>query len=135
MAEAEGIPPTASTASTGPGIRYIGQHCYAYSGLIKADQTTVRSMLEFVSGTGYLLTEFSFTMAQAVGDDILYSIYLNDILILGLINEQSGYNLNASPWRLNIPPFTKVKVTVKDLTGDNSRDTFAAMTGRVYGAD
>ena len=35
MPETDTIPVSASVASTGLGIRYIGEHCYAYSGTIE----------------------------------------------------------------------------------------------------
>ena len=56
MPETDTIPVSASIASTGKGIRYIGDHAYAYSGAVALDNTTdENTYLEFTSGSGYIV--------------------------------------------------------------------------------
>jgi len=134
MAEAEGIPPTASVASVGPGIRYLGkEHCYAYSGVINASGET--TYLEFTSGSGYILAKIQAVTDQANGDDFNIKFYLNDIVVgvaHAFFYSNSTYVLGAAKWDLIIPPFTEVKITIQNI---NSADEWAVMlTGRVYDA-
>ena len=60
MPETDVIPTSASVASTGPGIRYIGDHCYAMSGAITSTGSATgadTSYLNFVTGTGYIVAK------------------------------------------------------------------------------
>jgi len=133
---------TASTysVSTGLGINYIGEHCYAYGGKnIVTAATTPRIFMEFTTGSGYIHAKFFFgydTTGAASGNEIGYEIFLNDISILdntGLYGH--GWSLTgSSPPELILPPFTKVRVQMEtDDTGGLILNAF--MTGRVYGVD
>ena len=51
MPDTDTIPVSASVASTGLGIRYIGDFAYAYSGPVAADNTAT-ALLDFTSGSG-----------------------------------------------------------------------------------
>ena len=59
MPETDTIPVSASVASTGKGIRYIGDYAYAYSGTdaitAAAGETT---KLEFTTGSGLIVAQF-----------------------------------------------------------------------------
>ena len=59
MPETDTIPVSAGIASTGKGIRYIGDHCYAYSGTFQA-ATSAATMLSFTTGSGFIVGEFTF---------------------------------------------------------------------------
>ena len=137
MAEAEGIPPTASVASVGLGINYIGSHCYAYGGTnIVTAATTPRTFLEFTTGSGYIHAKFFFgydTTGAASGNEIGYEIFVNDISIIDNTGYYGhGWSLTgSSPPELILPPFTKVTVQMEtDDSGGLRLNAF--MTGRVY---
>ena len=49
----------AQFTSAGKGLTVIGDHCYAYSGDIEAT-TASQTALEFATGKGYILGEFTF---------------------------------------------------------------------------
>ena len=57
MPETDTIPVSASIASTGKGIRYIGSHAYAYSGSVGVDNNET-TLLEFTTGAGYITAIF-----------------------------------------------------------------------------
>jgi len=137
MAEAEGIPPTASTASVGLGISYVGSHCYSYGGTnIVSAGTTPRVFMEFTTGSGYIHAKFFFgydTTGAATGNEIGYAIFLNDLSILdNTAFYGHGWSLTgSSPPELILPPFTKVRVEMEtDDSGGLLLNAF--MTGRVY---
>ena len=58
MPETDTIPVSASVASTGKGIRYIGDYAYAYSGKIVINNETV-DFLDFTSGAGYIVAKLT----------------------------------------------------------------------------
>jgi len=134
MAEAEGIPPTASVASVGPGIRYIGNHCYAYSGNITdaSSGTAGSTALDFTTGAGYIQARVSI-VSDEVSTAALYSkIELNGVNVfrLNIDSSSSGGFQFDNPFYMLIPPFTRFHL----LVGANASVDFTAMiTGRVYG--
>ena len=60
MPETDTIPVSASIASTGLGIRYIGDHAYAYSGTFVAS-TSEQTVLDFTTGSGYIVATLTLT--------------------------------------------------------------------------
>ena len=54
MPETDTIPVSASIASTGKGIRYIGDYAYAYSGALVLE-TSLIDFLNFTTGTGFIV--------------------------------------------------------------------------------
>ena len=139
MTEADVIQPSPSIASTGPGIRYIGGHCYVFSGDIPA-QNSLSTRLEFVSGSGYIVGELQFngyvddaniTAGQIGGA----TISLNDIVIATLKNDTISEDMpSLVTMKMVIPPQTKVEVQC--IAGDTDVNAQGSLifTGRVYGA-
>ena len=80
MMKAEPLPPDASIASTGLGIRYIGDYVYAYSGLYVAS-TTVETKLEFTTGAGFIVGQLQLNAPVSTGavQKSIATIFLNDI--------------------------------------------------------
>jgi len=133
------VQPEASIASTGKGIRYIGQHCYAYAGSVVANNNTV-TCLNFTTGSGYVVAEFSQALNYSnVGNGKLigFTIELNGTVICDNLEatQTFGTNENNQPSTFNfiIPPNTQVKT---EATTDGAADIpfYHSITGRVYGA-
>jgi len=140
MAKAEGIPPTASVASVGFGLNYIGkEHCYAYSGVV-AVAPTETTMLDFTTGAGFIFGKFQFDYATlkdaAPGDDAFYKIEFNGLSICQYLDV--GYSSSAradphDPIPVIIPPFTHVVVSA-EMGTSNTINQAVRLTGRVYDA-
>jgi len=136
MPETDVIPTSASIASTGPGIRYIGKHCYAYSGLITdndsgSPQTT---LLDFISGSGYIDARLSILSDETAADALYTLIELNGVGVFRLDGDASGIGSFQfdNPFYMIIPPFTRFHLKV----GASATVVFSAMiAGRVYGAE
>ena len=132
MTEADVIQPSASTASTGKGVRYIGNHLYGLSGSLDANGTN--TYLEFTSGSGYARVAIQCYNNDSTSEQIKWIITFNDITIIQFFQEGRGsaFRGQGADNDLLIPPFTKVKIT-----GYNNAQTFGTvvMVGRVYGAD
>jgi len=142
MAEAEGIPPTASVASVGPGINYVGDRVFAYAGLFDSS-TTEFEMLNFTTGSGIIVGEFIlngsvlFTGDSHLGGNSAYKISLNEIAVSTVKIDTTGTDVGmpmTNEQRVIIPPFTKVVLSC--VVGENSttEQVSAYFTGRVYDA-
>lgn len=140
MAKAEGIPPTASVASLGFGIQYIGNHIYGASGEINTNNN-VLTALEFTSGSGYILAFIYWGVDITDFDtdkNVGLEIKLNDLLFY-----QTRGQLSASgDWdgivgnikvEFLIPPFTPVKIEVSTNQANTVGQTIL-ISGRVYDA-
>jgi len=124
------VQPEASVVQTGFGIRYVGDHCYAYNNASATDSET--TILEFVSGSGYIVGEFNFNKNTGDGDDMQYQVYLNDQVIQGWIHDYSGRGFRNLVL-LTIPPLTLVKATATNDTSSTGRLVVLSFSGRVYG--
>ena len=84
MPETDVIPTSASVASTGKGIRYIGDHAYAYSGAVvtggggSADGT----VLEFTTGSGYISGQLMYQVDDLGGPTLYVEVKINDVVVL-----------------------------------------------------
>jgi len=138
MAEAEGIPPTASVASTGFGINYVGNWAYAYSPSLTIT-TATQTILEFISQAGILVSRFHFLgplqFSDPAGGRIsTYQVSLNDDIVAVVKCDNSGSEHYQEKIQLILPPFTKVKVIVDSNDSDANFVGSVIVTGRVYDA-
>jgi len=128
------VQPEASVAATGLGIRYIGEHCYAYNIVDVANSEL--SLLETTTGSGYIVATLQFGYAEPTTDNYRYRIYLNDILTTVYIT--TGGDHYTSPDNLVpiiIPPLTKLKATAANLSSSDDIFQAASLIGRVYGVE
>ncbi len=135
MAKAEGIPPSASIASPGLRLNYIGEHCYGYSGAITVGQET-KAALDFTTGSGYIIGKLFFTYditGYSAGEEIGYQVKLNDVEVVDAVYGANITTPTTNVYQLEIllPPFTTTQINFvsTDATGINMTMVF---TGRVY---
>ena len=141
MPHTDTIPVSASIASTGTGIRYIGEHCYAYSGLIQIN-TSLTECLNFTLGSGYVISDLTLCGAAKhdggtnTGANTVYEIYFNDVRFLLIKVESIQEDMPAMETiPLLIPPFTQVKIAFRCDVSTANLFNSVALTGRVYGAE
>ena len=124
--------PEASVVTTGLGIRYIGDFCYAYSGIQVATGGGTATLLEFTSGSGIIVCELTFVEDERGSNSVTLQGYLNDTQIMD-IHYDAAPQETRHVYPLILPPFTKVLINFKaDGTNINGG---AWITGRVYGAE
>jgi len=139
MPETDAIPVSASIASAGFGIRYIGQHCYAYSGAFDCGGSASgaeTTYLNFVTGSGYIIAKIQWLNAQISGTaDNFIQVNLNDISVAQARMETGNESNHTNPKTLHlvIPPLTKFEFLF-DTSADPVVNT-VVFTGRVYGAE
>ena len=136
MTEADVIQPSASIASVGKGIRYIGDYAYAMSGSVVSTSGTEAPnvlLLDFTTGSGFIDSQILFVSTVASNNKLFFKIDFNEIEILRAVS-QVYYEVNISPMRVIIPPRTRVEVFWG--VGNETADTGSCIiSGRVYGAD
>jgi hypothetical protein len=136
MAEAEGIPPTASVASVGQSLNYVKNFAYAYSGPRAVNNSTV-GVLEFQTAGGILFMQTQFYCEEELGDDYQITMRLNDDEVFTFQVSTTGVNIGTNgqgPFYHIIPPFTKVSLEAKNVTDTSAHNWSATVIGRVYDA-
>ena len=122
---------------TGPqaGLTIIGNHCYAYSGIVAVDNNET-SLLAFATGKEYVKTKLQITNASDTARDSRYKVYLNEQIIYQYGTDVSGeYGSEEDPdppLNIIIPPLTAVKVTAMNSENTDSINQVAILTGKVY---
>ena len=137
MTAADVIQPSASTASTGKGIRYIGNYAYAYSGIITSTSSAA-TLLEFTTGAGLIDATVLFELSSEPGSGVTFwfDIEMNNQVILRqiLMDPHGGKQPSDSDnMHIIIPPFTKCKFA--GYAGSGDEQFCVILRGRVYGAD
>ncbi len=133
MTEADVIQPSASIASPGLGLRYIGNWAYAYSGAVEdaASGGPDTDCLDFTSGSGIIVARVNWSTNYAGNEDMHLLINLNEIAVYQSALTTSN-SVQDQPIDIIIPPFTRFnfKWGITTVTKNLS----VLLTGRVYGA-
>jgi len=126
------VQPSASVAATGLDIQYIGSGQYqAASGSLGVDNNET-TLLEFVSPYVNLKAYVEYFYLVAASEDMMYRMYLNDLLFLALSSQSSGINRQPDAFIL-IPRNTNVKLTAQNVENSNSRIQSAVLVARDVG--
>jgi len=136
MPHTDVIPTSASIASTGLGIRYVGNWAYATSGVVAIAGSEV-SALEGTTGTGIIVGDIQFFTDQSAGDNYNFKIYYNDVAVVQAILSATHDSPPYGYYPINvvIPPFTDIKVTLSNASQSVARNWTILLGGRVYGAE
>ena len=132
MPETDTIPVSASIASTGKGIRYIGDWAYAYSGNILVPNS-LTELNNFTTGAGVLIGKWYPGYAEQSGDNMQFIINLNENEIYRTTLDS---RLVGNPFQyinIVIPPLTAVKITCENKTSASNVTMQSNLVGRVYG--
>jgi len=133
MPHTDVIPTSASTASTGKGIRYIGNWAYAYSGDI--DISSGVTVLDFTTGAGAINGKIYFTgnWADAGSAFVLFTLNFNGLTVMRIAERRDLGAGSEQPFNIIIPPLTHVEAI---YAGAGVSALFTTViTGRVYGAE
>jgi len=114
-------------------LEIAGDFAYAYSGSVNtAGQNVDVTVLEFTTGNYLFVGGIYFTKDNDDGDDLKCKVYLNESLIIAFVEEFSSNSRNNWAMPIIIPPYTKVKVTMANMTSPATvRPVFAVITGEL----
>ena len=113
----------------------IGNRCYAYSGykIFSNSETTV---LDFYTPKGYILSTWQYSImddGETINeDDSRIRIYFNGTKVFVQVDSGDPDRVQNAWPDLIIPPLTRVKVTVENVTDASNLATYVYMVGRVY---
>jgi hypothetical protein len=133
MPEPDIIPISASIASTGKGIRYIGNWIYAMSGAVSVDNSQI-TMNSFTTGSGLIVCKWTPGYAAESTDNMIFRVSFNAIQVYRVTLDGRLVNSPFQWVELIIPPETTVLVNCEDKTGAGPIQMSSNFTGRVYGA-
>ena len=138
MAPIGGGPPVGSSNSfTGAAeaLELLGDHAYAYSGLITVNNNTVTS-LSFSTGNFYFVGQLQTTgnMASMAGNTIVtteLSLNGSKIIKSSWHNQSAGEDPSNDLFPIIIPAYTivLVELTINEAA---DRELFSTLTGRIY---
>jgi len=129
------VQPNASVAATGLGIRYIGEHAYAYSGSLNVLNET-KTLLEFTTGAGYIVATFQPQYFDNAGaENFQFKVLFNSLQVAGVVLDKIDGYTPYEEIELIIPPETHVLITAINVADADTRKIAAIITGRVYGAE
>ena len=127
----------ANPAGIGNTLNYIGNHVYGYSGAIALDGTTnENTYMKFTTGTSYVVGTVQFNnLDEGAGtDDMIYKVYFDEQVIQSYrVGSANIYTSPDNTIPILIPPYTTVKITVKDLTQASTISNIVSIVGEVYG--
>jgi len=135
MPEGVGYGPQ-NTASTGLNLNVIGNHAYAYSGVIASVAAAAplnNPALSFTTGNYYTVAQINWIESSANADDKYISMTMN-----GIIFYQGKWDPSTTlsdmnqdqPVQVIIPPFTEFFIGFDSNGGGN--DCTIVLTGRIY---
>jgi hypothetical protein len=124
---------TVNPTGTGQGLNYIGEHAYAYSGVVSVNNNET-TMLLFSTGNSYVMAQVNFNTGSTSNDDYLYKVKLNEEIIQEYIFTGSPADRarpdNTIP--ILLPPYSKVELTATNVTDTSDNNQIVSIVGRVY---
>lgn len=127
------VQPEASVIQTGLGLKYIGEHAYAYSGSVDVLNET-KTLLEFNTGAGYIVGSFQPQyFDNAGGENYQFKVLFNSLQVAGVVLDKIDGYTPYEEIELIIPPETHVLITAINVADADTRKIAAVITGRVYG--
>jgi len=139
MPEGVGYGPQ-NTASIG-NFNVIGEHAYAYSGLIQT-ATTNQDILTFTTGGYYYMAEIQVNSPLSLTNPVLAGISTALIKLNGVNamhikaggSEQADDNPTSERTAIMIAPYTEVVISTDSNV--STADSFVSITivGRIYGS-
>ena len=123
----------ATFLGTSNTLSYLGDHAYAYGGVVGVPQSTT-TLLSFETGKQYVKGILGVQNGSGSGDDMSYEVSLNGVVIVTIY---AGANPDRSwsdqyPLNLIIPPHTTLLVTAYNEGSGSPRNHSAIFEGRVY---
>ena len=134
-----GNPVGGSFTGVSENIELVGDHFYAYSGLIQAD-TTEAVVLSFRTGNYYCVGTLQVNSPLSQTNPLLAGIAaahvsLNGIGVAGIKSggsEQSDDNPTSERMAIVIPPYTEVSVSTDSNVTTSDSFSSITITGRIY---
>jgi len=122
------------TASVGKTLNYIGNHAYAYSGVVGATSSGT-TFIKFTTGKEYISGKIQCVYSEPQSDDMTYLIKINGITVQTYVHVgATGVSVSDTqpqrPTLMIIPPLSQVEVIITSAA--TTRNNCVIFTGRIY---
>jgi len=118
---------------TGPAeaLEIVGNHCYAYSGIVTPTADNMTTYLKFTTGNFYSVVKVQFAYTLDANDDAVYQIVMNGVTLTQWLNTGSLQPHGPQePMYIVIPAYTEFECNA--YTKTTGRDQACTLTGRIY---
>ena len=122
-------------AGIGSSLNYIGDHAFAYSGIVSvgsAGQDTPSTLLDFTTGREYIVAKMHAMRGYTANEahNYLWLVKLNGETIYEFFDSNADFNEN--PIHLLIPSFSRVEITTQNSSAATDNNVGFTVLGRVY---
>ena len=120
-------------SGTGGSINYIGNHCYAHSGLVTVSDSSFTSLMKFDTTNAYIIATVSIHTAANSTNNNDWRFKINDEIVVATEFDNTRSEQFPSFARavtILIPPFSKFELQCQMTTGP--QDWTAILKGDVY---
>jgi len=116
------------------GLSIIGEHAYAYSGVVETS-AAFQTFLDFQSpAKSYIKARLDVLWGEFSGDSIEWNLLMNGIEVMDSLNSPAGDYYPITHVDFIIPPLTHVVWRIINNSGSTTRNVSAVLKGRVYDA-
>ena len=130
MTDTDTIPVSATTASTGKGIRHIGSGYWgAWSGIVSVADTETTLLETFIPNKN-LKAICQIAYAEDSGDNVMYKYYYNEQVIYQYLRVDLVTPSDGLGTVILIPKLTRFKVTAENLSTTTGRNQIIAITAK-----
>jgi len=126
-----GNPTGSGGAGTGTSINYLGNHAYAYSGVLSVTNSTT-TMIDATTGTQYLVGKFQPSVNVDTSDNMFFKVLIDGEEIAATLIGSTTSNSPYEEIEIIVAPFTRIQITCANDSSSTGRDCSAVFTGRVY---
>ena len=127
-----GNPLGSGGVGTGTSINYVGDHAFAYSGIIAVTNAT-STMIDASTGNQYIVGKFQPSVNVDTSDNMFFKILIDGEEITATLIGSTTSNSPYEEIEVIIAPFTRFQVTCVNDSTSTGRNCAAVFTGRVYG--
>jgi len=123
----------ANPSGVGTSLNYVGDHCYAYSGLIATDNVE-QTFLDFTTSNAYVMSKIQWYSPEASTNNYELKVKINsEIAVASEVFQITATNPTGySPIEILLPPYSRVEITLINTETADSRSSAIILTGRVY---
>ena len=125
-----GNPTGGSFTGAAETLEIIGNHGYAYSGIIENSSSTVKTYLKFQTGNFYFVGVVAFFNTEGGNSDTFFELKLNGaVIVKGRYAGVPGFGNLEQATPIVIPSYTEFEGL---LGTDVTQDLTMILTGRIY---
>jgi len=118
-------------AGTGTSINYIGNHAFAYSGIVQVTNATT-TLIDGTIGSHYIVAKVQPSINVSTTDDMFFRVLIDGQEIAASLIGSTTSNSPYEEIEVIVAPFTRIQITCENNSTSGGINCSAVFTGRVY---